>query len=121
MKTIKYLFWFASGSMTAQIRNGLFRFPVKGHALFDSFKYDSIITVPLSKIQAIEQTDRFIYVRVNSSLSYQCHHVSKQDAEQQFQLLEKVLEQMNGPAKPEVKSVDREGPAPDPWALEQLK
>ena len=120
MKIPKHLFWFVSGIMTAQIRNGLLRIPFKGHALFDSFKYDSIVTVPLSKIQAIEHTDRFIQIRVNSSLSYQCYYDSKQEAEQQFNIWEKALEQISVPDKPEVKSAYHEGPAPDPWALEQM-
>ena len=119
MKTSKTLFWFASGMMIFQIRNGLLRFTQAGMSLYNPSHYDTHIVIPLSKIRTIEMTDTSIWLKVNSEIMYIWHHSSRSKAEENFRILIKVLEE---PVKAsEVNPKPREGPAPDAWAMEQLK
>ena len=108
-----------------QIRNGILRFTLKGMALYNPSHYDALVIIPLYKIQAIEHIHKTVRLQLSSGRIYDWTHDTLEGTERQFLQLEEALEKTYGlsvPAvKPAVKPAHAEGPAPDVWALEQLK
>jgi hypothetical protein len=88
-------------------------------SLFNPSHYDTKIVVPLSKIRTIEMTGTSIWLKVDSEITYVWHHSSQSKAEENFQILTRVLEEPSKASEVEPKPC--EGPVPDAWAMEQLK
>lgn len=85
-----------------------------GLSLFNPQEFAEILLFPISKISSIQKVDKVITIEVVSGSVYDIVCDSLHQAEARFNALSEVL-------SGETRAPVRDGPTPDPWALEQLK
>ena len=90
------------------VRNGL--------SMFHPNEFQEVLVIPFSKISMIQKVDSLITIELVSGSMHDIHHDTCDEANAQFRLLTDALAGVEQKVMP-----NSMGPAPDAWALEQLK
>jgi len=107
-----------SSTMMFTIRKGLLRFTEQGVSMYCPEKYTRHMAIPLSKIVQVEQTNRIVNIRVIGSSEWIFDYDSQEKAAFAY---EELLDELSVSKQTSLEKQWQEAPAPDAWALEQLK
>ena len=96
------------------LNNCLVRVVFNGVSLFNAGEFKEVIVFPIHKISHIKKVNKLIAIELDSGSVCNLQHTTLEEANSQFEILKGAL---SGPTSVPV----RDGPAPDVWAMEELK
>ena len=96
------------------LNNRYVRVVFNGLSLFDSSEFKEVIVFPIHKISHIKKVNKLIAIELDSGSVCNLQHTTPEEANIQFEILNGAL---SDPTSVPVSN----GPAPDAWAMEELK